>query len=251
MPFLNANGIRLHYQVDGDGEPLLLLHGLGSSLLDWEFQVPAFREDYKVITVDIRGHGKYSIEQFAQDIAGLIDELDCGPVHVVGFSLGGMVALELALSHADNVRSLTVVNALPEVKVRLMTLVKRWLIINLLGMNVLSRVLAKPMLPGKELDSLRERLIERWGKNEKKPYSEAGYAVLKYSAVDRLGDLSLPLTIVSSEFDYWSLDLKKKLFANAPHIDYVIIPGAHHLPSIETPEKFNEIILDILSKKSD
>ena len=82
MAYQDVNGIDLHYKIEGEGDPLLLIHGLGSILLDWECQTPYFSKNYKVITVDLRGHGRsgkppgrYSIKLFADDAAVLLKEM--------------------------------------------------------------------------------------------------------------------------------------------------------------------------------
>jgi 3-oxoadipate enol-lactonase len=120
MPTLSIDDIQIAYQHIGAGEPVLLIHGLGSSARDWEFQTPALAARYQVIAADLRGHGgsskprgRYRITRFATDMAELLQGLAAAPAHVVGLSLGGMVALELALSRPDLVRSLVVINSGP------------------------------------------------------------------------------------------------------------------------------------------
>ena len=102
MPMLQANGIDLNYEIIGQGPPLLFIHGLGSSGQDWEQQVAFFSKNYNVIIVDVRGHGAsakppgpYSIQLFADDISSFIRTMDISPVHVVGISMGGMIAFQL------------------------------------------------------------------------------------------------------------------------------------------------------------
>ncbi|MEJ2738596.1 MAG: alpha/beta fold hydrolase, partial [Dehalococcoidia bacterium] len=90
MPFKRINDIDIYYEEHGEGEPLLLIHGLGSSTRDWELQVPVLSEHYRVITVDLRGHGQtakpkepYSINLFADDTFKLLDALHALPAHIV------------------------------------------------------------------------------------------------------------------------------------------------------------------------
>ena len=122
MPVLELDDIDLYYETRGDGEPLLLIHGLGSSTRDWEHQVEYFARHYRVILFDARGHGRsgkppgpYSMVLFATDAARLLQALDAHPAHVVGISMGGMFAFELALSNAEWVKSLVIVNSGPRV----------------------------------------------------------------------------------------------------------------------------------------
>ncbi|MCB0119292.1 MAG: alpha/beta fold hydrolase, partial [Anaerolineales bacterium] len=131
MPFLNVNGVDLYYEVNGKGQTVVFIHGLGSSCQDWEKQEPVFSKQYQVVTLDLRGHGKsqkpsgpYSIALFARDVAGLIRSLNLAPVHVVGISLGGMIALQLAADHPELVRSFVAANNNSEMIVR--TWKDRW-----------------------------------------------------------------------------------------------------------------------------
>src|SRR5215471_21288766 len=101
MPQIVANQINLYYEINGAGQPLVLIHGLGSSLRDWEPQVAELCKTFQVITFDLRGHGRsdkpagpYSIEQFAADLAGLLGALGVGSAHVAGISLGGAVGFQ-------------------------------------------------------------------------------------------------------------------------------------------------------------
>ena len=127
MPFLEIPNLKLYYERTGTGSPLLLIHGLGSSSRDWEKQVPVFAKRYQVITLDLRGHGQsskppglYSIRIFTEDVVALIYQLNISPVHVVGISMGGMVAFEMATHFPKMIRSLTVVNSYPEMRVEIL-----------------------------------------------------------------------------------------------------------------------------------
>src|SRR5215213_5360474 len=108
MAMITLNGIDVFYEKRGQGDPVLLVHGLGSSTEDWEAQVDALAHEFTVITYDVRGHGRtakpatsYSVAQFAADAAALVCALGLGPVHVVGLSMGGMIAFQLAADHPD------------------------------------------------------------------------------------------------------------------------------------------------------
>ena len=90
--------MEIYYEISGDGEPLLFIHGCGYSTRDWENQVPIFSQKFRVITIDLRGHGKsdkpkgpYSVLMFAQDVAELLESIEINSINVVGFSIGGMI----------------------------------------------------------------------------------------------------------------------------------------------------------------
>lgn len=97
MAFFEHDDCSLHYEEYGLGEPVLLLHGLGSSCQDWEYQIPALARQYRVIVMDMRGHGRsdkpygrYSIQAMSNDVEALIEHLHLGPVHTVQARSNGL-----------------------------------------------------------------------------------------------------------------------------------------------------------------
>lgn len=101
MATATINGTDIHYELIGEGKPLLMIHGLASSLQDWLFQVPRLYQENQLILVDLRGHGKtgrasdYSIDLMADDLYQLLERLNINSCHVMGISMGGMVAMVL------------------------------------------------------------------------------------------------------------------------------------------------------------
>ena len=119
MPTCDVNGTTIYYERCGRGPPLLLIHGLGSSGDDWAFQRDAFARGNALIVPDLRGSGRsakppgrYAIAQFAQDLWALLDALGIESANVLGFSLGGAVAIEMALMRPLSVPRLILCNAL-------------------------------------------------------------------------------------------------------------------------------------------
>src|SRR5262245_28416127 len=110
-----ADGVELHYVEKGKGDPVVLIHGGGADYSLWGQYVDAFAESYRPIAYSCRYNypntnkvqPNYSLIVAAEDLAGLIQKLDLGKVHVVGYSLGGQTALHLALKHPELVRTLT------------------------------------------------------------------------------------------------------------------------------------------------
>ena len=110
MPYIEANGINLYYEVHGEGYPVVLISGLGSQGQSWDTQVPIYSKHYKVVVFDNRGAGKsdkpsapYTTEQMADDTAALMDALSIDEAHIVGKSMGGMVAQWLAIKYPEKV----------------------------------------------------------------------------------------------------------------------------------------------------
>jgi 3-oxoadipate enol-lactonase len=113
MPKAVVNGINLFYEVQSEGEPVLLIYGLAGRGNGWKFQIEALSPRFRVITFDNRGVGEsdqpddpYSIAQMADDAAGLLDALGIESAYVFGISMGGMIAQEFALRHPSRVRKL-------------------------------------------------------------------------------------------------------------------------------------------------
>jgi len=107
------DGVELYYEVYGSGEPLLLVHGNGGSIGSLAAQIEYFRDRYEVIAMDSRDHGRSSdsadtltYEKMADDLAALLDELEVGPVDVLGWSDGGIEALLLGMHYPDKVKRL-------------------------------------------------------------------------------------------------------------------------------------------------
>jgi pimeloyl-ACP methyl ester carboxylesterase len=115
MPKIAVGGTELHYERGGEGEPLLLIQGMGGTHLSWgEPFRSTLEESFDVVAFDNRGIGlsapfseSFTIAELAEDAAGLLDELGIESAHVVGISMGGMIAQELVLAHPERVRSLT------------------------------------------------------------------------------------------------------------------------------------------------
>jgi pimeloyl-ACP methyl ester carboxylesterase len=113
MPTIKVGDISIYYEVHGEGEPLLLISGLGRDLTAWMFQTPEFSKKYRVIAFDNRGIGRtdapdmpYSTEMMANDTVGLMNALSIEETHILGLSMGGQIAQYLAFKYPKRVRSL-------------------------------------------------------------------------------------------------------------------------------------------------
>ena len=112
MPFADLGDFTMFYTDEGAGPPVVLIHGYTCDGSDWSWQTPALKDKHRVITVDLRGHGHstapeggYTIPQFAEDVASLLKRLETGPAVVMGHSMGGAVAAQMAATHPELVRA--------------------------------------------------------------------------------------------------------------------------------------------------
>jgi 3-oxoadipate enol-lactonase len=258
MPSLQVNSINLHYEVRGDGQPLLFIHGLGSSARDWELQVTEFSKAYQVITFDLRGHGQsgkpsgpYSMALFSSDTAALLKALGVASAHVVGLSLGGGVAFQLATDSPALVKTMTIVNSAPELVVRTFKdqvgIWQRFAIVRLLGMRRMGEVLSKRLFPKTEHAALRATFVERWAENDPRAYESAMRAMIGWSVTDKLGSIGCPTLVVAADQDYTPVALKEAYTKLLPNARLVLIPDSHHATPVEQPEQFNAVLKDFLA----
>lgn len=259
MPTRRIGDIELYYELQGEGStPMLFIHGLGSSGRDWERQIPAFAADFRICTVDLRGHGRsqrppgpYSIAQLAGDLAGLLAALKLAPVHVVGLSLGGTVGLQLAIDHPALVRTLTVVNSGPDLRPKTpaehrQVRLRVWLI-RLLGLRPLGRILGKKLFPNAQNAADRQQFIERFANNTRAPYLAAFAAVMQCDLTTQLGSVRCPTLVVSADHDYWPVSMKQAYVEKMPDARLRVIPDSHHALPVEKPVAFNAVLREFLA----
>ena len=253
MPITVLHDIDVYYEVHGAGEPVLLLHGLGSSTEDWEAQVAQLSRRRQVITCDVRGHGRtskprggYTIKQFADDAAALLEFVGGGPAHIVGLSMGGCIAFQLALDRPDLVRSLVIVNSGPEMILRTwrqrLTIRMRDVIVRVSGMRKMGEVLAPRLLPGDDKADLRALFVERWARNDGRAYLAALHAMIGWTVTARLGEIRCPTLVIASEFDYTPTAAKAAFVERIRGATMVEIPNAHHAVPIENPAALNDVL---------
>jgi len=261
MPYISNNGLHLHYESYGKGLPLLLIHGLGSSSKDWELQIADFSRHYQVITVDLRGHGQsdkppgpYNVSMFVDDIIYLLKSLELPSAHVVGISLGGMVALQLAVNAPEIVRSLVVVNSCPAVIPRtIVDQIKLWVriaLIQTIGIRNTTFIISKKLFPKPEQSLLRKTLIERWSTNDKRAYLHSYRSIMGWSVLDRLDAINCPTLIISGDRDYIPMNIKRECVSQIKNAELQVISDSGHATPVDQPAQFNKVLIEFLLKQS-
>ena len=256
---VRVGDVQLYCEIAGSGAPLLLIHGLGSCTDDWQPQFAYFRARYRTIACDLRGHGRsdkprdmYSIELVARDLASLLRALQVGPTHVVGISLGGMVAFQLAVDAPELVESLVIVNSGPAVpaatfKQRL-PLYIRLLYARILGLRSMAEMIAKRLFPKPEQLALQRGFVERLAANDKHCYLASLRAIFAgWSVAGRLREIRCPVLVLCSEHDYTPVALKQAYAERLANAKLVVVPDSRHALPIEKPREFNDAVAAFLN----
>lgn len=257
MPTVHSNGINIYYESVGTGAPLLLLHGLGSCTEDWELQLPAFARHFRVIAAGMRGHGRsarppgpYSVPQMAADVLGLLDALKVESAHIVGLSMGGMVAFQLAVDRPERVRSLVIVNSGPALVPRTagewLRVQQRLALARLFPPARSGRFLSQRLFPKPEQEEMRQQLVERWARNDQRAYLASMRALVGWSVLDRIGAIQQPVLVISGDRDYTPVESKRAYVARLPNARLLVIEDSGHATPIDQSERFNAVVLDFL-----
>jgi 3-oxoadipate enol-lactonase len=259
MPSAQVNGVELHYEVAGEGPPLLFIHGLGSSGQDWKRQAPAFTSRFRVITFDVRGHGAsskphgpYTIPLFARDTAALLKELGAAPAHVAGLSMGGMIAFQLAVDAPELVRTMTIVNSGPAMVLRTfkerLPIKLRFATVRWLGLRAFAKQLVPRLFPKPEQEDLRQEFSERIVKNDKRAYLDSLRALLGWSVLDRIGEIRCPTLIVASDHDYTPVSYKEAYAKLIPGAELKVIEDSWHAAPMDRPRELNALLAEFLAR---
>ena len=257
MPTARINDINMHYEVHGDGDPLLLLHGLGSSRDDWENQVPVFAEHFKVITPSLRGFGEtdkpsgpYSVRQYAADAFALLDYLEIEQSHVLGFSMGGAIAFQMAVDCQSRLRSMVILNSQPSFELdhwrKYWLALVRIVMANFMGMERTTRFVSKRLFPDPHQEHLRKRMLERHGRNNKNSYLAALHALKGWSVTDWVAGIHVPTLVIAAEEDYTPVEEKELFVANMPNASLELIRKSRHATHFDRPEAFNRKVVEFL-----
>ncbi|MGB7970736.1 MAG: alpha/beta fold hydrolase [Candidatus Deferrimicrobiaceae bacterium] len=262
MPYTEAPGFRMYYETHGGGDPLLLINGLGSDSTEWLFQIPAFVGRFLVVAFDNRGAGRsdtppgpYSTAQMADDAAALLAHLGADRMHVLGVSLGGMVAQEVALRHSHRVRKLVLGCTSPggEGSVRPAPEVLKMFVRAPGGdpeeeiRRVLPFLYSERYLrdyPEEIEEFVRRRLADRVCVEG---HAAQLAAAVSHSAWDRLAAIGAPTLVIAGDGDrVVPTENSRRIAERIPGAKLVILPGAPHRLFAENAEDFNRAVISFL-----
>ena len=261
MSAIQANGIEIAYRLDGDGpETLVLVNGLADTKETWEAQLPAFAERYRVLSYDNRGVGEtstppgaYTTKQMADDLAGLVDALDLPRFHVLGVSMGGMIAQEYAIAHADRLLSASFCCTYSYPGPFCLRMFSCWRdLVPDLGVGLTQR---EVLLWAFTTDFFERRTAELEVIEElmaANPQPVEGYlaqlhSIEAHDTRGRLGAVTCPaMTLVGEEDILIYPKLSRRLHDELPDSTWVEVPGGHAC-LWEYPDEFNQAVLGFLA----
>jgi pimeloyl-ACP methyl ester carboxylesterase len=264
MPLLHTRGARVSYSATGSGEAVLLIHGVGATGTAWRPQVKALREHYRVITFDNRGigaseitEGSLSIEAMADDALSILDAEGVTRCHVVGHSMGGLIATQLALTSPARVRTLALVCTFPDGRSG-SRLTRHTLVAGLrtrIGTRsmrrkaFLSLVLSRSIMQSMARDRIAGRMAALFGRDladQPSIVMQQLRAMSRYDPRWRLRFLaSIPTLVISGGEDRIARPEYGRALAEAvPGSRYIELPGAAHAVPIESPMLINRLLAE-------
>jgi (E)-2-((N-methylformamido)methylene)succinate hydrolase len=256
---LRHNGYEIHYDIAGEGAPLVLIHGVGSSLASWDEIVPRLGAGVRVIRYDTLGHGDstkpagpYALSDYVSELRALLDATDVERANIAGYSFGGMIAQAFALAHPDRVDRLAFISAVaartPEQRA---AVVER---ANQLATGGASQTIGAALerwyTP--EFRAAHPELLERQAtrvkENDPQGYA-AAYRVFAESDLDEaLRQIAAPTLIATGEDDIGSTaDMARLMHERIPNSRLAIFPGLRHGVLVEAPDLVAELLRDFFT----
>jgi len=249
----------LYYRVRGKGDNLLLIHGLGGSGADWEFQIRALERRFRVIVPDLPGsgfsspvEGSCSIAALAETLWALVDHLKLQQINIAGFSLGGAVALEMALQRPASVPRLAMINSLATYRIDHW---RKWLearvpplLIRLLGMKRAAQFAAARLFPKTWQQPLRERAASVISRSDVGSYLGMARALERWSAIERLPRLKARTLLIAAEHDFTPL-AEKLGMAKLMGAQISVVEGSRHGTPFDSIEATNSCLLALFSDR--
>lgn len=261
MPIAEVNGQRLYYEVHGEGEPLLAVMGLGGDHTAWILQVQEWSKAHRLVVFDNRdvgqsshADGEYEVRDMAADALGLADELGLDSFHLVGVSLGGAIAQEIALAAPERVRTLTLcvtygaTGGYGRQRSRALAQIVRKLdreeFTELVMMLVYSeRLFNYPQF----VEAARKAMLENPNPQPTEAWVRQLEASGRHDALDRLGTLPMPVHVIGARRDIMVPPFRSEdLHAAIPGSKFTLI-DAGHLVNVEAAPEFNAAVLGFIA----
>ena len=255
-------GVSIHFESEGTGTPLVLISGTGHDLNFWSAQLPYFSPEFQTITFDNRGVGKssrpeigYSLADMAKDTIHLLDELKIEKAHIMGFSMGGHIAQELAINYPDRIISLGIHHSWARSGARLRSFQETRLYLAKNNQRVALPELSMLALHSSayyddhpiEMKNHREFLLNNSPLND--GWVGQLSACIKGDTFDRIDQIKTPTLITCSELDVIAPPHLSLMIHNLIHgSELNVMKNTGHVALMEAPEEFSTICLNFLKK---
>lgn len=255
---ITIDGLRFHSEHDGQGTDLVLIHGLGSSLHDWDAFIPDLSRFHRVLRWDVRGFGQsdkpagpYTPQLFAQDLAGLLRALGISKTHVAGISMGGVIAQRFILDYPEAVSSLTLISTSSEVSEAAQ---KAWEktadTIEQRGFSSKTEFAQRIFAPSfvKNFPHEVQTMAGRTATNDPRAYAAAARAIGSFNWTAELGRIQVPTLILQGREDMLTPPGGSiKLSRGIPRSRLLMIPDCGHVVPLEKPQLFQQTLLAFLA----
>ena len=265
MPKVNANGITLHYERQGNGEPLILIPYLSADNTCYAFQVAEYAKHFTCFSIDLRGTGEsdkpegdHSMESYADDIAALMDALQITRAHVSGMSLGGAIGMWLAAKNPEKVKSLSIHGAWTKSDPYLTTVVKGWQVMLESFGNVPDLVIEgifpwcfTPEFYATKFDVIQSlaAFVRSRPAMSVDAFMRQSNAVIAHDVESELARITAPTQITFGRHDQvTSVRFAEPLQSGIRNTEFYVFETASHAPIYEVTEEFNQRTLAFLQQ---
>jgi pimeloyl-ACP methyl ester carboxylesterase len=253
----------LHFlDPNPSGRPaVLLLHGLGADGTSWTLQLPALSQaGFRPIAIDAPGFGGspydgrgWNIRRVAAQLADLLDELGTGSAHVVGLSMGGVIAQQFALDFTQWTQKLVLVSTFCVLRPMELSgwayFIRRAVAVLTLGLEAQAQVVARRLFPNPQDQALREMYLAVVLKADPRAYRKAMLSLGLYNSRTRLREIKAPTLVITGARDTTVTPARQRILADGiPGARQALIPQAGHAVSIDQAEQFNRVLLDFLKE---
>lgn len=266
---MKINGQTFNVETAGDGPPLVLLHGFTGSAANWRNHVSVFSRHFRTMAIDLLGHGasaspaeveRYSMAHCVEDVNGILTALQVEAAAVLGYSLGGRVALSFAVNHPHRVSHLLMVSGSPGLasteeraaritsdealaaqieRDGLEAFVNYWENIPLFA--------SQKSLPAEVRAALRQQRLQNNALGLANSLRGLGTGA-QPSLWERLREVTMPTLLLAGELDTKFVNIAQQMAARLPNAHLHIVPGAGHAVQLERPELFQAVVLNFLEK---